>query len=48
MEDPENVARPTVVLNRDNDEFLDFNSSYDLAEVMKALNKIMDTSENHD
>jgi hypothetical protein len=43
MEDPKNAARPTVVLNKDYDEFLDFNSSYDLAEVMKALNKIIDT-----
>jgi len=43
MENPDNATKPTVVLNKNEDEFLDFNSSHDLAEVMNALNRIMNT-----
>lgn len=41
MKEP-NSIKPTVVLNRiDADDFLDLNSSYELAQVMKVLNKIV-------
>ncbi|WP_458452952.1 hypothetical protein [Methanobrevibacter sp.] len=37
-----NSINDTVVLNKSNsDGFIDFNSSYDLDEVMKSLNKLM-------
>jgi len=33
---------PTVILNKNfDDEFLDLNSSHDLKEVIKVLNKMM-------
>lgn len=36
-----NSIKPTVILNKgDADGFLDFNSSDDLSEVIKALNKL--------
>lgn len=45
MKDP----KPTVVLNKTNpDGFLDFNSSHDLEEVIKVLNKIMEVGEKDD
>ena len=37
-----NSIEPTVILNKgDSDGFLDFNSSEDLSEVIRTLNKLM-------
>jgi hypothetical protein len=48
MKNPKSV-KPTVVLNKSNsDGFLDFNSSSDLAEVMKVLNKLMNVGDSDD
>lgn len=48
MKKPKSI-KSTVVLNKSNsDGFLDLNSSHDLSEVMKALNKIMKEGENSD
>ena len=46
MNDQKNSIKPTVILNKSNsDGFLDFNSSSDLSEVMKVLNKLMDVGD---
>jgi hypothetical protein len=48
MKNPKSV-KPTVVLNKGNsDGFLNFNSSSDLSEVMKALNKLKNVGESDD
>ncbi|WP_405275193.1 hypothetical protein [Methanobrevibacter sp.] len=40
MKNPKNSIKPTVILNKSNsDGFLDFNSPFDLSEVIKVLNK---------
>lgn len=36
-------TNPTIVLNKTNsDGFIDFNSSFDLSEMIKILNKLID------
>lgn len=48
MKNPKST-KPTVVLNKTNsDGFLDFNSPSDLAEAMKALNKLMNEGDDNE
>jgi hypothetical protein len=47
MKEQKYSTKPTVILNKsDSDGFLDLNSSSDLSEVMKALNKLMSEGDN--
>ena len=42
MENHDDSLKPTVVLNKSNsDGFLDFNTTSDLKQVIRALNKLM-------
>ncbi len=37
------IKRPTIILNNiESEEFLDFNSMYDLKKVIEVLNKMME------